>query len=211
MHLAEGGQGWTRGEEGLKWLRRKLEDESALRNVAHVVLVEAGDCIIEVDGVEEGHGSAGLDKGDGIIGLTAGQENEKHGDKGGGPLHAGVAMDKNGVAGMILCGNSVDPFKRPKARVSDFLGLEIVVNRNTIHSHGGVQGKGNVLCTVEDGLNTVAPEPLAAGGGLEVAEPETWDDFVGPCRACGGQVGTRRLGRSLGCSLGRSLGIHYRN
>ena len=180
MHLAEGGQGWTRGEERLKWLRRKLEDESALRNVAHVVLVEAGDCIIEVDGVEEGHGSAGLDEGNGLVGLTASQENEKHGDKGGGPLHAGVAMDKDIMAGMILGGNSVDPFKRPKARVSDFLGLEIVINRNAIHGHGGVQGKRDIFRTVKDGLNTVLPEPFCAGGGLEVAEPEPWDDLVGP-------------------------------
>lgn len=137
MHLTESGQRWARGEEGLKWLRWKLEDETALRNIAHVVLVEAGDCIIEIDGVEKGHGSAGFDEGNGLVSLTAGDKDEEHGNEGCGALHAGVAVDKNGVAGIVFRGDSVDALKGPEARVSDFLCLEIVVNGNPVFCHGG--------------------------------------------------------------------------
>ena len=67
MCFLEGGQWWTRFKEGGDWFGGVLEDEAALSNVAHVVLVKADDCIIEVDGVEEGDGSASFDEGNGLV------------------------------------------------------------------------------------------------------------------------------------------------
>jgi hypothetical protein len=63
MCLLEGGKRRARGKEGGDWLGGKLEDEAALCNIAEIVVVETGDCIIEINGVEKGHGAAGFDKG----------------------------------------------------------------------------------------------------------------------------------------------------
>jgi len=194
MCLLEGGERRARGKEGGDRLGWKLEDEASLGNVAQVVVVETGDCVIEVDGVEKGDGSAGFDEADGLLGLTTCHEDDEHGDHGGGALHAGVTVDKEGAAGVVFGGHSVDGLKGPQLCVSDFLGLEIVVQWNSVECHRRVQDKGNVFGTVEDCLDAVSLEPVAAGGGLEVAEPDTSDDFVGPCR------GVRVL-----------VGIHYRS
>jgi hypothetical protein len=104
MCFLEGGQRWARFKEGGDWFGGKLEDEAALGNVAHVVLVEAHDSIIKVDGVEEGDGSAGFDEGNGFVWFTAGKEDDEHGDDGGGALHAGVAVDEDMGAGVVFGG-----------------------------------------------------------------------------------------------------------
>ena len=132
MCLLEGGERRARSKEGGDRLGGELEDETALCNVAQVVIVKTGDRIIEVNGVEEGHGSAGFDEADGLLGLTAGHEDDKHGDHGGRALHASVAVDKNGAAGVVFGGHSVDGFKGPELCVSDFLGLEVVIEGNSV-------------------------------------------------------------------------------
>ncbi len=111
MHLTEGGQGRARCKKGLNGLRRVLEDEATLGNVAHVVSMETDNGFIEVDGVKEGNGSAARDEGNGLVWFAAGQKDKEHGNKGGGALHAGVAMDENGVAGIVGTGDSVDGLK----------------------------------------------------------------------------------------------------
>ena len=132
MCLLERGEWRARGKQGGNWLGGKLEDEPTLCNVAHVVIVETCDCIIEVDGVEEGHWSAGFDEADGLLGFTACHEDDKHGEHGGRALHAGVAVDEYGAAGVVFGGHSVDGLKGPQLCVSDFLGLEVVVEGNSV-------------------------------------------------------------------------------
>ncbi len=132
MCLLEGGKRRARGKEGGNWLGGELEDEATLGNVAQVVVVETDDCIIEIDGVEKGHGSAGFNEGDGLLGLTAGKENDEHGDHGGGALHAGVTVNEKGVTGVVFGGHSVDGLKGPQQCVSDFFGLEVVIQGNSV-------------------------------------------------------------------------------
>lgn len=189
MCLLEGGERRARGKEGGDWLGGKLEDEAALCNVAEVVVVETGDCIIEVDGMEKGDGSASFDEGNGLLGLTTGEEDDEHGDHGGGALHAGVAVDKKSATGVVFGGHSVDGLEGPQLCVSDFLGLEVVVEGNSVECIAWIQDERNIFGAVEDGLNAVALEPFAAGSGLEVAEPDTRDYFVRPCRTCRACVG----------------------
>jgi hypothetical protein len=181
MCLFERGQGWGGCEEGFDRFGGKLEDETALGDVAHVVFVKSGDGIIEVDGVKKCDGSAGFDEADGFVWFTAGHEDEKHGDDCGGALHAGVAMDENGMAGVIGGGDSVDGLERPEACVADLLGLEVVVEGNTEFGHGRIKNERDIFCTVEDGVDAVALKPVGSGCGLMVAEPETWNNFVCPC------------------------------
>jgi hypothetical protein len=75
--------------------------------------VKTIDGIFEIDRMEKSNGTATFNKVNGLVWLTAGQENEKHGHDTCRPLHTGMTMDKDLCSTIIFGGDTVDCLKGP--------------------------------------------------------------------------------------------------
>ena len=86
-------------------------------------------------------------------------DNEEHRHTRCRPLHARMTVNENWLTCLVFSHEFEHYLIRPELKISDFLGLEIVIHGHTILTLNGGD-KGDILRTIKHTLDALFTEPL---------------------------------------------------